>query len=504
MAADLPGRFALLALVAILVAASCSSPSTDDEPSVAPTSSETSIPSETSTSTERPFSDDAPDRFAVEPVQWEPCPLTPYDCATVAVPLDHDEPAGATIGIAVTRLAATGTRRGSIFVNPGGPGASGVEFVHGGFSFDEATMAAYDLVGFDPRGIGASNPLTCVLARADGPLPDYSPDDAGEAAALDEAARQIADRCAESDGELLANVDTESVASDLDLLRIAVGDDQLHYYGFSFGTLIGQVYAELFPGSVGHIALDGVVDPGATLPDLLRQQAEAFERSFDRLDAACGQSAAEGLDCPVDGIAETYRRVLERIEASGPVGQFGPSEFEAAALVTVYNEGLWPLYAGALTDADQGDFSPLEALSDLFLSGVSFTAYAAVECFDTPHPTGAEAWDAFAAELEELAPRFGPWIANELRTCAYWREPGRPARGPLAAAGARPILVIGTTNDPATPLANAQTAAENLESATLVIHEGDRHTAYRASVCVQAIVADYFLDDVLPPSPARC
>ncbi len=432
------------------------------------------------------------------PAVWTGCG-TGFECATVAVPLDHDDPGGPGIDIALVRVPASGGSEGSIFVNPGGPGASGVDYVRGGFVFDDETMSRFDLVGFDPRGIGQSTPLTCTIDRSAGPLPDLSPDDEAERAALDEAAERSADDCGASDGELLAHLDTDTVARDLDLLRQAVGDDVLHYYGFSFGTLIGQVYAERFPERVGHLVLDGVVDPSATLPDLLRQQSVAFEEAFEILDAACDTE----LTCPVGGVVGAYDELLTTLENDGPRGEVGPTEFIGATLITLYDDQLWPVYVTALEDALTGDFALIELLSEAFDS-ISFAAYAAVGCTDSPRPEGPEAWDRFVDETVAVAPRFGAWVANELRTCAFWPVPAGPARGPITAPGSAPILVIGNTNDPATPLVNAEIVAGQLDNGHLVVVEADSHTAYGVSVCVQEIVAAYFVDDEVPPSPTHC
>jgi pimeloyl-ACP methyl ester carboxylesterase len=290
------------------------------------------------------------------------------------------------------------------------------------------------------------------------------------------------------------------VARDLDLLRQAVGDDRLHYYGFSFGTLIGLIYADLFAGQVGHLVLDGVVDPTASVTDLLTQQAVAFEASFARLDEACG----DGLSCPPGGLGAAYDQVMADLEAGGPVSGVGPAELELASLVTLYDENLWPIYANALAMATSGDLSMVKLLSNALGSTVSFTAYAGVVCSDFPHPEGVEAWDSFVADVVAVAPRFGAAVVNELRTCAFWPIAASPARSPVAATGSGPILVVGTTNDPATPLRNAQVVAEGLDEATLVVLDADRHTAYAASTCVQRLVRDYFVDETVPASNVSC
>ncbi len=436
---------------------------------------------------------------AVEPVAWADCG-DGLDCGTVAVPLNHDEPDGPTIGISLIRRPATGTATGSILVNPGGPGASGINYVRGGFTLDSDTMADHHLVGFDPRGIGASDALECDLDLTAGPRPDLSPDSAEEAAELDAEAQALAADCSDSDGDLLPHLGTESVVTDLDLLRRAVGDDKLNYVGLSYGTLIGLRYAERWPDRVGRMVLDGLVDPSFELPDLLRQQAQEFERAFAVLDAACGPDLA----CPDGGIIAGYDAVLADLERNGPSGPVGPTELQVATLVTMYSEWLWPVLGEALIAAQAGDLGPVERLHDRYVGGTSYSAYAAVSCIDSRSPSGAEAWDGFAAELEEVAPRFGAALANELRTCAFWPVTADTQPAAVTADGAPPILLLSTTGDAATPVANAFTVAESLSDASLVLIDDEGHTAYGRSLCVEQIVADYFGTGRLPDDLHRC
>ncbi|MEZ5406758.1 MAG: alpha/beta hydrolase [Acidimicrobiales bacterium] len=498
-----PGRAAApVALSALLVAAAAcggSSGAGDGTTAPIPGSESTTTAAPATSSTPATASSTAEPPAPAGPAAWRPCgQLT---CASVAVPLDYGDPGGPTISIALVRRAATGTRLGSVFVNPGGPGASGVDFVANGFQLDPETARSYDLIGFDPRGVGASTPVACTLDRSLGPLPDWSPDSEAEVRAMDDAAEAFARSCAQTDATgLLAHLRTDDVARDLDQLRAAVGDEQLHYIGFSFGTLIGLVYADAYPQRVGHLVLDGVVDPEQDLTDLLTAQAVAFEQAFAVLDAACGTR----ITCPPGGVAAAHDELMTRIERAGPVGQVGPTELDSAALITLYDEGLWPVYASALTDALAGDFATIEDLSDTFTQVVPFGAYAGVECTDSPRPADRDAWAAFTAETTALAPRFGPAVANELLACAWWPVPAGPARGPVTAPGARPILVVGNTNDPATPLANARAVAGHLEAASLVVAELDGHTAYSASACVRDLVRGYLLRDEVPPDGSRC
>lgn len=437
----------------------------------------------------------------VSPVEWSDCGGG-LECASVPVPVDYGAPEGALIDIALVRVPADGGAIGSLFVNPGGPGASGIEFVRDGFRLDRQTASRYHLVGFDPRGIGESDPLTCSVARDESPMPDLSPDTDEELRELDDFAVEVVEDCAVSDGALLPHLTTTNVARDLDRLRQAVGDGALHYYGLSYGTLLAVRYGQLFADSVGHLVLDGVVDPGADLTDLLRQQAIAFETGFERLDDRCDE-----LRCPADGLTVTFDRVMARLEADGPVGDVGPSELVMASLLPSYAPSILPAYATALAQADANDFTAIERLSDFFVGSVSFTAYAAFACADGRPPSGSESWDRFADELEVAAPRFGAAVANELRVCAHWPPPADdPIDEPTASSlsGVQvPILVVGNTGDAATPLVNAERVAGLLPEARLVVVDSARHTAYNGSSCVRDLVADYLAGQRLP-DVSRC
>ena len=426
------------------------------------------------------------------PIEWSDCGGG-LQCGSVTVPVDYASPHGATLDIALVRVPAERDPIGSVFVNPGGPGASGIEFVRGGFRLDRESASRYHLVGFDPRGIGESSPLSCSVSRDDPVMPDLSPDSIEESAELDRLAIEVVEDCTATDGTLLPHLTTTNVARDLDRLRKAVGDDVLHYYGLSYGTLLAVRYGQLFPDSVGHLVLDGIVDPQADLTDLLRQQAIAFEAGFAQLDERCDE-----IRCPVDGITATFDRVLDRLEAGGPVGGVGASELVMASLLPAYSPSILPAYATALDQSDGGNYAAIESLSDFFVSSVSFTAYAAFACADGQPPSGSAPWEQFADDLAEAAPRFGAAVANELRVCAFWPRPAADPVGDMTEAELAdidvPVLVVGNTGDAATPLANAERVASLLPDARLVVVDTARHTAYNGSSCVRDLVADYLAD----------
>lgn len=444
----------------------------------------------------------------IDRVRWTPC--GDFECATVTVPLRYNPDGTAATGeyleLALIRKPASGSVEGTIFVNPGGPGASGVEFVRAGFDLGSEIGSRFHLVGFDPRGVGASAGLQCGAATRTGPRPDSSPDDEHEQRVLEDEARSIADQCARLDNPLVTNISTSIAARDLDRLRRAVGDDTLTYYGLSYGTLLGLHYAQLYPQRIGHMVLDGVIDPGLDLQALLRLQATAFEEAFVELDRRCGTPPL--ARCPEGGLAESFDRLRDRLETEGPIGGFGSTELSYAALVALYSPDLWPVLAQGLADANESatelDVTTLEALHNRLTDSVRFTSYAAYLCRDFPVPGSRDQWRLFADDLTTLAPRFGATVANELLTCVYWPTVGFDRPEPITAADAAPILIVGTTQDPATPLIGAERVAETLDRARLVVVEGFHHTAIGYNPCVIEIVERYMIDSTLPAPGTRC
>ncbi|MGH9135524.1 MAG: alpha/beta hydrolase [Acidimicrobiales bacterium] len=494
-------RLTAVFFVAALVLTACG----DDTPTLA------EIDETTTTSTASDDSTTTADRqsesvngFEPEPLDFESCGAG-MECATLDVPLDWDEPGGRTIELAVARVPADPDERiGALVFNPGGPGAPAVSSL--AFQpFDPDLADRFDIVAWDPRGIGESTAIECGAAAEPFLRLDNDPDSPEEQAALDAAAEAVAGECADEDSELLPHVGTDDVARDLEAIRIAMGVP-LAYYGFSYGTFIGQRYAELFPEGARSIVLDGVVDPSQALPDLLRAQAQGFQDTIEAVFADC---PAGRSDCPEGGAEAAYDRVMAEVETTPlPTDDgsgLGPSDVSTAATRVAYDPGSWRLLYAALEEADEGgDGTALLQLAEQYRGFGSFGAYQAVSCLDSPHPEGGEAWTAFAAELEAISPRFGSAIANEMRPCAYWPTPSEPVNGPVVAAGSPPILVIGTTGDAATPFANAERVADELANGHLLTHEGDGHTAYSFSGCVRDAVADYLINGTLPEPGARC
>jgi pimeloyl-ACP methyl ester carboxylesterase len=455
---------------------------------------------------------DERDGMAGLPAGWEPAPpewsacevARRAECAEMRVPLDWEDPSGPTITLALARTRATGDRIGALLTNPGGPGGSGLEYL-GHEPFGAGISARFDVVSWDPRGVGASTALSCGSDVAALHALDPAPDDDIEEQMLRDTATALAEECGTSDGDLLPHVGTEDVARDLEAIRIGLGDEPINYVGFSYGTQIGQVYAELFPERIRSMVLDAVVDPALGFEDFLLDQAVAFEESFDANATACAR-AGTGL-CGVSDLAAAYDRVMDSVERS-PLGsgrtQVGPSEVATGAILTSYGADGWELLGPALAAALEGEGDPLRSLADSYRDFGGFTSYIAVVCIDSPPPRGHDAYAAFAERAASAAPRFGAAVANELLPCATWPAAPVGEPGAIAAPGTPPILVVGNTGDAATPYQNAVAVAGRLESGFLVTAEIDGHVGYGANRCVTDHVEDYLIRLRLPPEDPRC
>ncbi|HKG57643.1 MAG TPA: alpha/beta fold hydrolase, partial [Candidatus Limnocylindrales bacterium] len=338
---------------------------------------------------------------AVAPARWADCG-SGFQCATVNVPTDYANPGAGSLNLSLVQLPARDPahRIGSLFVNPGGPGGSGIDLVRDGSdAFPAGVLARFDLVGFDPRGVNLSSPVRCVDNLDNHVALDPSPDDPRELKALVDDARSFAAACGRRNGDELGHVSTEDVARDLDLLREAVGDDKLTYLGFSWGTLLGATYADLFPDRVRAMALDGAVDPALPLDKVRGDQAVGFETALRHFLDDCAERPECGLRGS-GGPAAVFDRLMARIDAAPLPAirlrdrrKVGPGLAWAAVTGALYSEAGWSSLEAALADAQRGDGSLFLAMSDP-LNGRDrngsyrnqIDAYAANTCADYPAP----------------------------------------------------------------------------------------------------------------------
>ncbi len=466
------------------------------------------------------------------PVRWAPCGGV-FSCARLAVPLDwsHTDPAatGRTVGLALIRARATGpasARLGSLVVNPGGPGGSGVSFVRADLSaIPAAVRARFDVVGFDPRGTGASAPVHCLTGAELDTLyaePPY-PATAQQAASLFAAAAREAAACGAAMGDELRHLSTVDAARDLDAIRAALGEPRLTYLGYSYGTYLGATYARLFPTHIRAFVLDGAIDPTLTGTQLIAGQATGFEGAFDAFAAWC----VGNQQCPfgaADGSAaavESGYRALAAQVAVTPLPGIGSRRvtaglFLTGTLATLYDRTHgWPALGTALSLAQSGAGGLLLQLADGLLGRNADGSYdpeseanLAINCSDHTYPATATQAGALAAALAPAAPIFGRAIAWSGIGCAAWPVRAVQDTAPVVAPGAPAILVLGTTRDPATPYGEAVALARQLDGGTLLSYDGDGHTAYRASGsgCVQRVVNAYLISLAAPSrvTGARC
>ena len=453
---------------------------------------------------------------------WHRCDAQ-FECATLRVPVSYSDQRGPPIPISVVKLDATRPHPiGDIVLNPGGPGASGVGYLEAVSSIFPASLRSrFNLVSFDPRGSGSSKPLRCLTSAE---IPKWigvnpAPTTPRQIARVVSASKAFVRGCKRhASTKFIASLSTADNARDMDRLRAALGQSKLTYYGLSYGTFLGTVYAEMFPQKVRAMVLDGALDPSLDTETLEAEQAAAFETDLHDFFAWCTRDSS----CR-SGFSTTPARAYARLMARFKRGRVIPAHLVfgeksvnygvalLGVIANLYSKKSWPFLGQALGRANIGDGTDLAAAAygyaganaDGSFSNI-LSANVATNCLDRPAPTTIPAYKALAARLTKSAPDFGAAEAWGTLPCAYW--PARPQTQPGAAhaPGAPPILVIGSTGDPATPYAWAKALAKQLPRATLLTRTGPGHTAYRASSCIRAW-ADHYLQTLhMPPTGTVC
>ena len=476
--------------------------------------------------------------FYGQKVEWYDCVATGgmeksaektgFQCAKVTVPLDYSQPDGQTIEIAMKKHLATGSvRQGTLFMNPGGPGGSGVDGVGAMATTTFAgVQSAYDIIGFDPRGVGSSTAITCSTDAEAKAMEGVSPVDAAGApvafekrgAVISERFKQLEADCAArtKPTELLDHVDTVSVARDLDILRALSGDQKLNYAGFSYGTYLGAHYAELFPANTGRMVLDGALDPSLSLSEHILGQARGFERALRNYVSWC----QSGQNCPLSGDADAGVKQIGDIfnsadqspvpssDANRPVTGDDMKQVVSVALYSP--ESSWDVLNEAFGQVvNQKDASAFRAIADQLAAQplVNTGANIAINCRDYQVEGDMATWKAQSEKVQKASPRFASTFDGAELGCQAWGHTNPEPSKKLHAKGSAPILVIGTTGDPATPYEDAVSMADQLDSGQLLTWEGNGHTAYASSgrgPCVIKAVDTYLLSGTMPKKGLTC
>jgi pimeloyl-ACP methyl ester carboxylesterase len=466
------------------------------------------------------------------PIQWAPCKPASTDqsrippgaeCGMLSVPVDYNKTDGDVAQIAMIRFKATGQKIGSLIVNPGGPGESGVEAAASLIpTLPQSVRDRFDLVGFDPRGVANSTPAVWCNSDADNdrlradPQVDYSPAGVEH---IEKETKEFVQRCVDKMGkEFLENLGTANVAKDLDSMRAALGDEKLTYLGYSYGTRIGSAYAEAFPDKVRAMILDGAVDPNADPIEADIRQAAAFQQAFNDYAADCAQSP----DCPLGTdpakAVEVYRSLVAPLvdkpaKTKDPRG-LSYSDAIVGTILPLYSPSLWRHLTQALSELKDGKGDTMLTLADLYMGRDAQGHYnnstdvrVAVNCVDQPAVSDRAKTVEEDRRSREVAPflSYGEFTGHApLETCAFWPVPPTSTPHEIKVNGLPPILVVSTTNDPATPYQAGVDLAKQL-GGTLLTFDGTQHTVvFQGNACVDEIAARYLVDVTVPPPNTRC
>ncbi len=448
-------------------------------------------------------------RYLAQQIRWSACGKG-LQCAAVLAPLDYANPDREAITLALAkRPASKGPAAGSLFINPGGPGGSGTEYV--GF-FEVKGLERFDVIGWDPRGTGSSTPVKCANGQAMDAYTsvDISPDNAKEEKALIDAQLDFGRGCLERSGALLQHISTTETVRDLDLLRHLVGDKKLTYFGSSYGTRIGALYAQLYPRAVGRLVLDGAVNITES-KDV--SQLDGFERALGNFATWCAAKSCKLGDTKTE-VERTISDLLTRLDEKPINGGRAPLTQQLAVtgvLAVLYeNEAGWKyLQQGLELAAFDRDGRYLMFFADQYNQrgqGGSYGqlqfSFPAIRCLDSQDVSVAEA-EKEGAEEAKRAPTLGPFSGADL-VCPLWPVAPAPKEPTIRGRGAAPILVVGTTGDPATPYEYAERMAAQLASGHLLTLKGEGHLGYGQSPCIQRYVQAYLLDGRVPADGTRC
>jgi len=464
--------------------------------------------------------------FYTQRVSWRSCgDATDHECATIEVPVDYAKPGGDRFTLAVRKAPATdaGKRLGSLLVNPGGPGGSGVQYAQlSSLAFTPELRAAYDIVGFDPRGIGQSSPVRCLTDADMDRLfsVDPTPDTPAERSTLLSESDRITSDCARRGGERARHLSTTEVARDMDILRVLVGDPKLNFFGGSYGTFLGAIYADTFPTKVGRMVLDSAMSPNQTDAQEMTYDIQGFESSIDAFIAWC----VTRPDCALGSDRAAARAkifaLLDAVEQNGlttskpGLPRIGEGWVGFAIFMCLYSSRSWPTLDKGLAQAftGRGDILLAKGMSVVerdasgtYAASTYLQAMLPVRCADWPRTTATPALEAARAKARAAHPLWARMTGELYDNCKAWPTAGRMPKRSSLAVGAAPILVIGNERDPATPIGGTEQLASDLASGVLLTSDHDGHGTYFAgSDCVDSAVDGYLIEGRIPPDGEAC
>lgn len=452
---------------------------------------------------------------------WQPFGDDGVETGSLEVPIDPADPGKGTFDLYVARHLADPDRRvGSLLVNPGGPGVAGADYaIYADQVFSETLLEHFDIVGFDPRGVGLSEPAIDCVDDYDRFYAgfDITPDDDAERDQLATLAEEFQQGCLDRAGAILPYVGTNLAAGDMDAIRAALGEETISYLGFSYGSELGAVWVTRFPDTVRAAVLDGAVDPTADGQETSLQQAAGFERTLEQFFAWCAGTddcAFRGDARDADAVASAFDELMATLDASpAPTEEGRPAAdlgvANNAVATALYSSSFWPDLAAALAAAADSDGSGLLELHDRYFDRTedgtwanTLEAFQMISCADDPERETPEQAQADLDEIRAAAPRMAP---NTFATPSCDRiPPAAEGRIAITGAGAGPVVVVGTTGDSATPIEGTRVMADTLEDGRLIVVDAEQHTGYGANDCVTELVDRYLVELAAPADETAC
>jgi len=460
-------------------------------------------------------------QYETQELKWRDC-YGNYQCATLLVPINYSDLTVGAFSLALLRYQALDQDRriGSLIVNPGGPGSSGVDYAYNAeYIVSPEILERFDIVGFDPRGVGESSAIKCLSdAETDASFAaDPKPDDEAEFALFISDARDYFAKCAEKT-EHLRNYSTLNSARDLDVLRAVLGDEKLNFLGKSYGSYLGTLYAKLFPENVGRLVLDGAVDPNSDNRETALGQAIGFEAALNAFITDCLKRSTCALNGDLQSARNQVLELLKQTSITPLKSKSGREVTEGLVLLGIasalYDSGSdWPVLRDAFKEATLGSGESFLTLADQYAGRQENGSYPSnendalqvISCLDQNNLETVSVFKRDAAEFSEKAPIFGPYLAYAGLACRYFPKLSTVEQIKIESLKTKPILVIGTTRDPATPYKWAQSLAKVLDGSILITLDGDGHTGHgRGSICVDSAVDRYLLTGATPKSALFC